>query len=106
MFDGEQVEWVLWMLAMMPHELYHSCMYTRGAFWHVLPQKPLYFESNTTANIYVRPMHLLTTHTSTHTQHTSAHATQHIDTLVGRRCNTAQASHPASSSRTSVVWPQ
>ena len=33
-FDGED-EWVLWILAMMPHELYHSCMHTRSAFWQV-----------------------------------------------------------------------
>ena len=46
--DGEQDEeaWsrVLLMLAMMQREPYHSCLYTRSAFWQVLPQKPLYFE--------------------------------------------------------------
>ena len=43
-FDGEQGEWVLWMLVMMQREPYHSCLYTRSAFWLVLPQKPLYSE--------------------------------------------------------------
>ena len=40
--DGEQDEeaWsrVLLMLAMMQREPYHSCLYTRSAFWLVLPE--------------------------------------------------------------------
>ena len=40
--DGEQDEeaWsrVLLMLAMMQREPYRSCLYTRSAFWLVLPE--------------------------------------------------------------------